>query len=107
MIKGIGDPLVAMYARAYLARKGIEVTPTLKDYLLNAFDDYIITHSTIIKSEKFINGLKDRHITFPEYLNLYSPAIDWVLQCLGLAANIVCNSFSSILMYLRTFSIMC
>mmetsp|Transcript_29295 Transcript_29295/g.41243 ORF Transcript_29295/g.41243 Transcript_29295/m.41243 type:complete len:982 (+) Transcript_29295:64-3009(+) len=87
MIKGIGDPLVAMYARTYLARKGIEVTPWLKDYLLNAFDDYIVTHK-VVKSEKFVNSLKDRHITFPQYLNLFSPALDWVLQCLGLAAPV-------------------
>lgn len=93
MIRGIGDPLVAMYARTYLARKGNctlfpfdfvghEVAPNIKDYLIGGFDDFMFTEK-LFKTEKFKEGVKKMHVTYAEYNNLYSPALDWQLQCLG------------------------
>jgi hypothetical protein len=43
MIRGVGDPLVAMYARAYLSRKGVELMRGRNQYLMNGFKDYLFT----------------------------------------------------------------
>jgi len=47
MIRGVGDPLVAMYLRTYLARKGREIAPQLTEHLTTSFNDYIYTHKVI------------------------------------------------------------
>ena len=39
MMRGIGDPLVAAYARAYLCRVGWAVAPLHRSYLLNTLKD--------------------------------------------------------------------
>jgi len=43
MIRGIGDPLVAVYARFYLAKKGYELIPKEKPYLLELLKDSVFS----------------------------------------------------------------
>ena len=43
MVRGIGDPLVACYARAYLSRVGMSVAPETKNHLMPNFKDYLKT----------------------------------------------------------------
>lgn len=43
MIRGIGDPLVACYARAYLCRVGLFVAPNARTHLMPNFTDYLYT----------------------------------------------------------------
>lgn len=43
MIRGIGDPLVACYARAYLCRVGLFVAPNARTHLMPNFTDYLST----------------------------------------------------------------
>ncbi len=47
MIRGIGDPLVACYARAYLCRVGMSLAPEIKTHLLPNFTDYLATLSQV------------------------------------------------------------
>lgn len=46
MIRGIGDPLVATYARCYLVRVGVLVTSN-KSYIHNNFKDFLAVYQTV------------------------------------------------------------
>ncbi|KAM4697629.1 VPS35 endosomal protein-sorting factor-like [Rhinophrynus dorsalis] len=85
MIKGIGDPLVAVYARAYLCRVGMEVAPNVKESLNRNFFDFLVTFKQI-HSDTVQNQLAVQAVEIPVYLTLYSPAIDWMLRCIAYRA---------------------
>lgn len=78
MISGVGNPLVAMYTRTYLARKAQEVAPKLKKHLMKGFDDFLLSNKQMDPKKVEQTG-----VTFGEYLNLYSPALEWQLQCIA------------------------
>lgn len=46
IIRGIGDPLVAAYARCYLCRVGMTVTSD-KEYIKNNLNDFLFVYQTV------------------------------------------------------------
>lgn len=85
--RGIGDPLVAIYARCYICRVGLSLSTSYQYVLENINDILLIYHTS------FNNGLKaelqrqriDTHL----YLSLYIPALNWIMQ--GLAVTAPCH----------------
>ena len=92
MLNGLGNPLVATYAPAYLARKGREVGCYHNDYLLSMFYAHIDTYKGLMTET--VHGVprlediaKKSELPMAEYLDLYTPALEWQLQCIGHDAN--------------------
>lgn len=82
MTRGIGDPLVALYSRCYLCRVGVDVAPSVKDHLMPCFDDILFTYKQI-QTDNVQNILAVQKLDLPHYLTLYSPGLNWILQCLA------------------------
>lgn len=79
-IRGIGDPLISAYARCYLCRVGPTVAKSSK-FLEENLDDFLFIYHTIL-----LGGLRTdlahQRLKLTEYLGLYSPALDWMMQVL-------------------------
>ncbi|XP_059139678.1 VPS35 endosomal protein-sorting factor-like [Physella acuta] len=86
MARGIGDPLVAVYARCYLCRVGILVAPKFRDHIPVCFEDFITTFPQV-QGDIVQNIMAMQKLEMPQYLTLFSPALDWILQCLAHSAS--------------------
>lgn len=80
--RGIGDPLVAVYARCYLCRVGISVSPKFREHLMPCFDDFLQMYGQI-QTDSVQNILAAQKLELSRYLVIYSPALDWILQCVA------------------------
>lgn len=82
--RGIGDPLVAIYARCYLCRVGLSLSADYR-YLLENVNDLLMIYHT-----SFNNGLRAeltrQKIDLHMYLSLYVPALNWIMQGLAVTA---------------------
>lgn len=43
MTRGIGDPLIAAYTRMFVCRMGVDVAPTLTQYIATSIKDFLHT----------------------------------------------------------------
>jgi hypothetical protein len=86
MVRGVADPLAATFAQAYVARKAQEVEPNFKVHLNTAFQDLMMYQSTF-DTEKMQKEIARRGLTKLQYLDLFTPALDWLLHCLAFKAS--------------------
>lgn len=78
MIRGVGDPLVNIYARCYLCRVGMAIT-TDRDYIKENLNDVLTIYHTILNGGIRAEIAKHR-ITLNGYISLFLPALDWLMQ---------------------------
>eukprot|EP00730_Choanoeca_flexa_P009278 TRINITY_DN12619_c0_g2_i1.p1 TRINITY_DN12619_c0_g2~~TRINITY_DN12619_c0_g2_i1.p1 ORF type:complete len:975 (+),score=240.51 TRINITY_DN12619_c0_g2_i1:138-3062(+) len=84
--RGIGDPLVCVYSRCYLARVGMSLMPHLRPYLLDMYRTSIKTFDMF--GSDGVKALQaSQELSRSTYLNLYVPALDWILQCVAYKAD--------------------
>ncbi|XP_016960853.1 VPS35 endosomal protein sorting factor-like [Drosophila biarmipes] len=79
-LRGIADPLVSSYARCYLVRMGVTLTPS-KTYIRENFTDLFLIYPQIFRFVARFN-LHPEIVTASSYLQLYAPAFDYMLLCL-------------------------
>ncbi|CAM4969975.1 unnamed protein product [Rotaria socialis] len=81
LCRGIGDPLVAAYTRCYICRVTIDIDYKYREPIELAFTD--ICHSFHqINTPTVKNMYTLQKLTTSIYLSLFSPALDWIVQCL-------------------------
>lgn len=107
-IRGIGDPLVAAYARCYLCRVGMTVTDD-KEYIKNNLYDFLFVYHTVMMSilvpfatftdygcfhlQIFGGGIRSeisrQQMDLNGYLTLYTPALDWLMQSTSSGSDVL------------------
>jgi hypothetical protein len=80
MCRGIAEPLCASYTCAYLARVGHVMDPNAKDYL-HLLVDFIFKIYNLSYQKGHPTVAKE------EYMSLFDPTVDWLMQCLAYQAD--------------------
>eukprot|EP00601_Ochromonadales_sp_CCMP2298_P014801 CAMPEP_0173217416 /NCGR_PEP_ID=MMETSP1142-20121109/486_1 /TAXON_ID=483371 /ORGANISM="non described non described, Strain CCMP2298" /LENGTH=535 /DNA_ID=CAMNT_0014144999 /DNA_START=91 /DNA_END=1696 /DNA_ORIENTATION=- len=96
MLRGIGDPLVGLYARTYLVVVASNVAPTLTSHATAMLSDTLVTVGGM-------GHLKDlKSITPEQYHHLLSPGVEWIVRTVGRSASR--ETFQNVLQLYREFS---
>lgn len=97
-IRGVGDPLVATYARAFLATKARDLADSFREdtsgpavlpvgyqkALLEAYDDFMFTFKALAADEfASVQHVSEGKVTKDQYIDLYYPALEWITQNIG------------------------
>ena len=86
IIRGLGDPLVALYARTYLVVVGNEVAPHLTTHALSMMQDTLFSFKMM--SEPYHLEMLDKwKLSRADYVRLMSPGIEWIFKCIGRSAT--------------------
>ena len=102
MIRGVGDPTVALYARMYLAISSSRFLSQERrdDVIIESFHDYLFTFHEF-QQRKLMKYLQTHEIDFTELLSVHSPGVEWILRSIGASAtevgDHVCISFITLL----------
>jgi len=78
-IRGIGDPMVALYARLYLASVSHKVMPHNVAPIVSMFDDYLFTFREF-KQEKVRKLALANGTTMEQYIFQHTYAIEFILR---------------------------
>ncbi|KAI5736076.1 hypothetical protein M8J77_026343 [Diaphorina citri] len=77
MVRGIGDPLVAAYARCYLCH--VAATMQLSEFFNDNFNEFLRTYPHLL-NKCVLGDLIVQKIDMSTYMCLYSPALEWILN---------------------------
>ncbi|XP_050438834.1 VPS35 endosomal protein-sorting factor-like [Adelges cooleyi] len=84
MVRGIGNPLVAWYARCYLCRVGATIKVNV-NYFEESFKDILLTYKQL--SSKYVSKeVQIRSMSMEKYLQLLCPALEWIVR--GLCSSL-------------------
>ncbi|TDH73869.1 uncharacterized protein CCR75_008039 [Bremia lactucae] len=106
MIKGVGDPMVALYTRLYLAFTSCELLE--KTFLI---DQTIVVSSTLCdyfctfhwyRESKLEQWLLTHDMLEDEYLALHSPAVEWLVKCAAPGATQ--DTFDTLMTHYQEYS---
>lgn len=78
MIRGIGNPLVAVYARCYLCRMGISLDVNSVNYFVENFSDFLDGYRNLIGRN--IKHISKQSINISDYMQLYVPSLTFITQ---------------------------
>jgi hypothetical protein len=74
--------MVALYTRLYLALASTElVNPSEKAAVLSSLYDYFFAFQQYQDQGKLTQFLYDQNLTHNDYLELHSPAVEWLMKC--------------------------
>jgi hypothetical protein len=103
IIRGVGDPLVAVWVRVYLARVGKRTLPDDPSFVKSALFDYLFSWSQFLDTAPGVKTmLSNKGLTYEEYLRLHEPAISWLCQCAAETASK--EDFTKVLEHYRDHS---
>lgn len=88
MIRGVGNPLVAAYARAYLSRVGLSVTGAgpNQQYLIENYYDFVHIYPHIF-NRVVLFDVEKQNVSREQYLSLYCPALEYILEVAAINAT--------------------
>ena len=86
IIRGIGDPLVAVYARTYLVVVGSAVVPHLTSHAQAMLQDVLFTW-TMLREAHMQAEYTRSGLTAAAYARLLAPAVEWIITCVGRSAS--------------------
>jgi len=96
--RGLGDPLVSLYARTYLVVSGNAVAPQATKHILGMVTDFLTTFEDL-QSKHHVQKLNDCKTSRKEYLFVMAPGVEWLLKSVGKTASK--DVFQSILSLFR------
>ncbi|KAL4162243.1 hypothetical protein PRNP1_002790 [Phytophthora ramorum] len=106
MIKGVGEPMVALYARLYLALTSSEPLGTSSPaeqtlVVSSSLFDYFYAFNWF-RRNKLEHWLLTHNMEYGEYLALHSPAVEWLVKCAAPGATQ--DTFDALVVHYQEYS---
>ncbi|KAG7392842.1 hypothetical protein PHYPSEUDO_014329 [Phytophthora pseudosyringae] len=106
MIKGVGEPMVALYARLYLALTSSDLLGTTSPaeqtlVVSSSLFDYFYAFNWF-RQNKLEHWLLTHKMEHDDYLALHSPAVEWLIRCAAPGATQ--DTFDTLLAHYQEYS---